>query len=163
MTICNITLATMFWTDMLRNANKSNILFSANFYWSDNFFSFYTIWSLYRAFHIENWPDALCLSCVSDFLLARSALCSLLQLVAAFVKNKPGSRIAKQLCPAWLHSALELIATACDLSHTICCLRIESKGRLTRGMFLVILLTRGTASHLIPPQIAYCISTCADT
>ena len=42
-------------------------------------FCIYTIGSLHKVFYFENWPDALCCSCVSYFLLARSALCSLLQ------------------------------------------------------------------------------------
>ena len=57
--------------------------------------------------------------CSMPFLclwLSVGAICSV-QLVAAFTKIKPGSQIAKQLCPAWLHSVSELIATACDLLH----------------------------------------------
>ena len=33
-------------------------------------FRFYTIGSWHRVFYFENWPDALCRSCVSDCLLA---------------------------------------------------------------------------------------------
>ena len=34
---------------------------------------------------------------------------SIVHLVAAFVTNKPGSQIAMQPCPAWLHSVSELL------------------------------------------------------
>ena len=64
-------------------------------------FHFYTIGSLHRVFYFENWLDTLCRSCVSDFLLARSAPCSLLQLL-----SKINQAAESQSCPACLDSTV---------------------------------------------------------
>ena len=69
-------------------------------------FLFYRIGSLHRVFYFENWPDTLCLSCVSDFLLAQSALCSLLRLLSklhqAAVLQSCYALLDSTVCWSWL-------------------------------------------------------------
>ena len=69
------------------------------------------------------------------------------QLVAAFVKNRPSSRIAKQPSPAdsTVHRSWSRPLVIC---HTL--------SGWQGGCFLVILLTRGTASPLISPTGHMC-------
>ena len=127
----------MFWTDTLKMLTKSaNILVLEH--QKQTFvdlvfflFCFYTVGSLHRVFYFENWPDALCLSCVSDFLPAPSGLCSLLQLPSK-INQAAGSQSSLAQLDFTVRRSWSWPLVICNT--LTCYLWMESDGRLTRGM-----------------------------
>ena len=89
---------------------------------------------------MTNWPDALCLSLVSDFRLVQSALCSLLQL-SSKIDQAAGSQSSCAQLDSTVHRSWSQPLVICHTLSATSGWRLMADWQV--GCFLVILLTRG--------------------